>query len=166
MTNHFASILLPALAAGMLFAEAPIPRPAPELKIGSTHLSSYRGRVVLLAFISTQCAHCQRASLVFEQLTHEFGNSLQVAELALSPDVAGFAKRLGLSFPVSDCSGEEARSFLGLPSTTALGTPQVVVIDRSGMIRAQSERVGTPMLQSADYLRSLLRAVLRTEGAR
>jgi len=41
-----------------------------------------------------------------------------------------------------------------------LGTPQVVAIDGTGIIRAQSERLGTPMLQTADYLRSLLNAML------
>jgi hypothetical protein len=37
----------------------------------------------------------------------------------------------------------------------------VVVIDRAGMIRAQSERTGTPTLQSAEFLRGLLQAILR-----
>jgi hypothetical protein len=36
-----------------------------------------------------------------------------------------------------------------------------VAIDRAGIIRAQSEREGTPLLQTADTLRSLLIALLR-----
>ena len=35
-----------------------------------------------LAFISTQCVHCQRASAVFEQLEQEYAGKLQVAEVA------------------------------------------------------------------------------------
>jgi peroxiredoxin len=161
-------LVLALCVRGTLLAQPAIPRPAPELKIGSARLSAYRGRVVLLAFISTQCAHCQRASQVFEQLSHEFGANLQVVDVAFNeaPDLAGFAKRLGLTYPVSQCSAEEARAFLGIPPGSRLGTPQVVVIDRSGMIRAQSETLGTPMLQSAEYLRGLLQAILRTEVKR
>jgi peroxiredoxin len=162
--NLIAAIIL----AGTIFAQAPVPRPAPELSVNGVPLTNYHGRVVLLAFISSQCSHCQAASLVFEQLSHEFGAGLQPVALAFdeAPDLASFVKRLGLTFPVGKCSGAEARLFLGLPTGMPLATPQVVVIDRSGVIRAQSERVGTPMLQSADYLRSLLRAVLRKGAAR
>ena len=127
-------------------------------------LSSYRGHVVLLAFISTQCPHCQRASGVFEQLLHEFAGKLQVAEIAAfgeTSDVAAFEKRFGLTFPVGISTSDAAHDFLGLARGTRVGTPQVVVIDRRGMIRAQSERLGSPILQTPDYLHDLLKAVMR-----
>lgn len=153
----------------VLFGQAPVPRPAAELKIvqgsGQTAmLSSYRGRVVLLAFISTQCSHCQRASVVFEQLAREFASKVQVAEIAFDEgaDGAAFKKRFGLTFPVGTGTSDAAHAFLGIPPGARLGTPQVVAIDRTGVIRAQSERSGTPMLQTADYLRSLLNALLRS----
>ena len=146
-----------------LTAQGPVPRPAPELKIGTATLSSWRGRVVLLTFISTECPHCQRASKVFEQLSHEFTGSLQVAEVAFNEnaDTAAFAQRFGLSFPVGVGSTDAVHDFLGLARGERLGTPQVVVIDRSGVIRAQSERLGSPILQTYDYLRELLKAVAR-----
>jgi peroxiredoxin len=129
----------------------------------SAMLSSYRGRVVLLAFISTQCVHCQRASLVFEQLSHEFGGRLQVAEVAFdeAADSAAFTKRFGLTFPVGISTSDLAHDFLGITRGGRLGTPQVVIIDRSGVIRAQSERLGSPILQTRDYLSALLKAVAR-----
>jgi peroxiredoxin len=166
--------LIALLAATLtLPAQGPVPRPAPELKIveasgKSAMLSSYRGRVVLLAFISTQCGHCQRASLVFEQLSHEFGGRLQVAEVAFdeAADPAAFAKRFGLKFPVGANSSDAAHAFLGVAPGARLGTPQVVAIDRTGVIRAQSERLGTPLLQTPDYLRDLVNAMLRLEAKR
>ena len=160
--------VLIALSAGCLtlIAQGPVPRPAPELKImeasgKTTMLSSLRGRVVLLAFISTQCPHCQRASVVFEQLSHEFAGKLQVAAVAFDEgaDVAAFTKRFGLSFPVGTSTSDQARDFLGVARGARLGTPQVVAIDRAGTIRAQSERLGSPVLQTSDYLRALLRAM-------
>ena len=151
-----------------LRAQGPVPRAAPELKIveasgRTTMLSSYRGRVVLLAFISTQCVHCQRASGVFEQLAREFGGKLQVAALAFNEggDTADFSRRFGLTFPVGASTDETAHDFLGIGHGMRLGTPQVVVIDRSGVIRAQSERLGSPILQTHEYMLGLLKAVAR-----
>jgi len=160
-------MLILALAGGSLWGQAAVPRPAPELKIIQSSgeiatLSSYRGRVVLLAFISTQCVHCQKASEVFEQLGREYAGTVQVAEVAFDDgaDVAAFKKRFGLTFPVGISTSDAVHAFLGIPPDARLGTPQVVAIDRAGIIRAQSERLGTPMLQTAEYLRGLLNAML------
>lgn len=163
------------LVAGSLalWAQGPVPRPAPELKIveasgQTTMLSEYRGRVVLLAFISTQCVHCQRASVVFEQLSREFAGRLQVAEAAFDEkaDTAAFSKRFGLTFPVGAMTSDAAHAFLGVAAGARVGTPQVVAIDRTGVIRAQSERLGTPLLQTPEYLRGVVKAMLKPEPVR
>ena len=154
--------LIGLLASVALCAQAPVPRPAPELRIGTQTLSSWRGRIVLLAFISTECPHCRRVSGVFELLSHEV-SGLRVAEVAFNEnaDAPAFAKRFGLSFPVGVSTSDLAHDFLGLPRGARMGTPQVVVIDRAGVIRAQSERLGSPILQTREYLSELLKAVAR-----
>ena len=164
-------VLMLVLAASALWGQGAVPRPAPELKIVQVsgeiaRLSSYRGRLVLLAFISTQCVHCQRASAVFEQLGREFADKLQVVEVAFDEgaDVAAFKTRFGLTFPVGIGTSDAVHAFLGIPQGARLGTPQVVAIDRAGVIRAQSERLGTPLLQTAEYLRRLLNAMLGSRG--
>jgi hypothetical protein len=84
-----------------------------------------------------------------------------VAEVAFNEhaDTARFSKQFGLSFPVGVSTSDQAHDFLGIPRGARLGTPQVVLIDRRGMIRAQSERLGSPILQTHDYLRELLQAM-------
>jgi peroxiredoxin len=156
-----------------LLAQGPVPRPAPELKIvdasgKATALSSYRGSVVLLAFVSTQCGHCQRASLVFERLAQEFAGRLRVMEAAFDEgaDTKEFRQRFGLTFPVGTTTSDTTHAFLGIAAGTRVGTPQVVVIDRTGMIRAQSERLGSPLLQTSDFLRALVNAIFKQEAAR
>jgi hypothetical protein len=42
--------------------------------------------------------------------------------------------------------------------------PQIVVIDREGVIRAQSGRSGDPNLENENYLRNLIDSLLK-EGA-
>jgi hypothetical protein len=135
------------LLAASGWGQVNVPRPAPELEIvessgRTTKLSSYRGDVVLLGFIVTSCSHCQAVSREFEKLQTEFGpRGFHVAE----------AGRIGVG---------EMRAFLGLSSAIRVSTPQVVLIDRIGMIRAQSAPEGTPMLQSADVLRGLIQSML------
>jgi thiol-disulfide isomerase/thioredoxin len=154
------NILIALFGSVAMMAQGSVPRPAPEIKIGTATVSNWRGHVVLLAFISTECPHCQRASAVFEQLSHELAG-LRVAEVAFNEggDTAAFIKKFGLSFPLGLGSVDAAHDFLGISRGARLGTPQIVIIDRSGMIRAQSERLGSPILQTHDYLYALLKAV-------
>jgi hypothetical protein len=53
-------------------------------------------------------------------------------------------------------------SYLGRAGNEVLSIPQVVVIDRSGTIRATSGgRLGDPKLEDESYLRGLIDALLR-----
>ena len=95
------------------------------------------------------------------QAIEKFAGRLQVAEVAFDEggDTAAFTKRFGLTFPVGASTSDQAHDFLGITRGARLGTPQVVAIDRKGVIRAQSERLGSPILQTHDYLRGLLNAL-------
>jgi peroxiredoxin len=162
-----------AATAALAMAQPAVPRPAPEFQIveasgNGTKLSSLRGDVVLLAFVVTTCPHCQAASRQFEKLKAEFGSrGLRVAEAAFDDngDVSGYVRRLALTFPVGRSNRTDVRAFLGVGQDVRIGTPQVVLIDRGGMIRAQSAPEGTPMLQSADVVRGLIDAMLRRNPA-
>ena len=162
---RFACILLAAAAAS---AQVKAPRPAPEFQVvepsGRTaKLSSYRGDVVLLAFIVTGCSHCQAATKEFEKLQADFGRrGFRAAAVAFdeNADVARYVARFGITFPVGRTSPDEMRAFLGIPRDQRIATPQVVLINRIGIIRAQSAPEGTPMLQSPDVLRALIEALL------
>lgn len=165
-----------AARIGLLFvlitaasAQPALPRPAPEFQVRepsgrTTMLSSYRGHVVVLAFVVTACPHCQALSTELQKLAEEFGpRGFRVAEAAFDEggDVAGFVKKLSLTYPVGQCSREQMRGFLQMSWNGRIGTPQVVVIDRTGMIRAQSAPGGSPLLQQADVLRGLISSLLQ-----
>src|SRR5450631_3825593 len=69
--------LLVALALG-LQAAAPVPRPTKEFTIilpsgKQSLLSSYRGKVVMAAFMFTTCPHCQALSKIITKLQGELG---------------------------------------------------------------------------------------------
>ncbi len=161
------------LMAVALSAQVRVPRPAPELVIAGpaaheVRLSSLRGRVVLLAFVLTTCGHCQEASKGFEHLRDQFGSrGFEVVEAAINDnaDSATYTRQLNLRFPVGVTQRANALRFLGIRGDQRIGLPQVVLIDRTGMVRAQSAPEGSPMLQSEDVLRGLIERLL-SQGRR
>ena len=155
------NVVIALLAGGLaLRAQGPVPRPAPDLKIGTAALSSWRGHVVLLAFISTECPHCQRVSGVFEQLLHEFAG-LRVAELAFNDgaDTAAFSQAVRTELPGGHCHHRPDARLPGDRARGAAGNAASCCDRPIGAIRAQSERLGSPILQTHDYLYALLKAV-------
>jgi peroxiredoxin len=132
-------------------------------------LSSYRGKVVLVQFLYTTCPHCRDAARIYGKLQAELGpQGLQVVGVAFNPEVQGKADVVGnfvatnsVGFPVGMASAENVLSFLGISIVERYVVPQIVVIDRKGMIRAQSEPLGTAQLQEESYMRTLLDGLLK-----
>jgi hypothetical protein len=68
---------------------------------------------------------------------------------------------LKLAFPVGYASKGEVDAYLSRGRDETLNIPQIVVIDRSGTIRATSGgRGGAPALEDSGTLRSLVEALL------
>ena len=91
-------------------------------------LVSLRGKVVLLNFWATWCLECRPEMPVFEHLQREFAaQGLSVVGINAREGTAairGYAKELGLSFPlVLDPKGEinAAYGVIGLPTTFLIG---------------------------------------------
>lgn len=123
------------------------PRPSPDFTINIVngqplHLSQYRGKVVVLAFIITTCPHCQAATRMLSGLQKEFGpRGLQVLEAAISmqPDmeVPKFIETYSPAFPVGSTSYQEVMTYMGYGPKERRYTPYVTFIDRAGMIQGQ-----------------------------
>src|SRR5436309_10730310 len=105
---------------------AEIPRPAPELAINfgpvakQVHLSEYRGKTVVLAFILTYCSHCQAVIRGLIKDQQELGpKGLQVLACAIEDMAAsalpGFRRQFAPPFPVGYNTNAEAVKFLQHP---------------------------------------------------
>lgn len=139
-----------ALAVGLSFPAlfaAEVPRPAPELVIRQVNkpqllLSQFRGKVVAVEFLQTTCPHCQDCSALLNKMLQEYGQrgfqpiGIAFNEMAtmLVPD---YVNQLGLKFPVGVGTREEAISYLQHPVVEMMYVPQLIFIDRKGIIRAQ-----------------------------
>jgi len=140
--------LLPLLlCTASLAAAAEIPRPSPDFAVylndgRQIHISEYKGKVVVFAFILTGCSHCQFTSQVLTKMQQDYGSrGLQVIASAINEMsklyVPDFIKNFHPAYPVGYNERDAAEDFLQHPAIYRLLMPQVVVIDRKGTIRAQ-----------------------------
>ena len=160
------------LFAAIALAIPPVPRKSPEFTIvepggKQTLLSSYRGKVVLLGFFATYCVHCQNTSKVFNSLQDAFGSEgLQAIGVAFNADadeakVKEFHRLFAPSYPVGLSKTDTVISYLGISVMERFVYPQVVLIDRKGNIRAQSDVKGTAELQDMTGLRPQIEKLLK-----
>lgn len=142
-----------AVVVGLVSGLAPltgasIPRPSPEFAVKLTSgrqllLSSYRGKVVVLMFISTDCEHCQKTCReIMEPLQKKYGSrDLQILAVAFNQMAAmlvpDFIKKNGVTFPVGADTLESVYAYLDRSTTLRTYVPIMVFIDRKGIIRSQ-----------------------------
>jgi thiol-disulfide isomerase/thioredoxin len=163
-------------------AAPPVPRPAKELDVaepnGTHHLlSSYKGKVVVVQCLFTTCPHCQAFSHdVLTKMQTDYGpRGFQALGLAFNepagaapgtaPDagmVKSYAMQFAPNFPVGPAARDTAFSFLGFSVMERIVVPQLAVIDRKGMIVAETEGNPdtAPKLQQEAYLRGLVESLL------
>ncbi len=167
MKNILTSLAGLAVFAAILFAaETNTPRKAPELAFnvpgqGQKLLSQYRGKVVALEFIFTTCPHCQAASRVMTKYQQEFGSrGFQALDVAINDNadlaVDNFVKDYQVGFPVGWTTRDQMLTFMGFSMAERFVVPQLVLIDRKGMIHYQ-----TPPLGDEAYLKMMAEDAIR-----
>jgi thiol-disulfide isomerase/thioredoxin len=167
-----------------LSAQEPVtPRQAPELAFnvpgeGQQLLSKYKGKVVALEFILTTCPHCQAESKVMTKLQQEYGpRGFQALDVAINgldegrtPEqadqlVAAFKNSFQVGFPVGWVPRDQFLSFTGFSIMQYLVVPQLLLIDRRGVIRYQTPAKGDEVSRKESTIRSRLEELL-SEPAR
>jgi peroxiredoxin len=140
------ALLICLIAAAAPPAEAQVLRASPEYEVKLTTgkrllLSSYRGKVVVLMFVQTNCPHCLETCLLMEKLHKEYSpRGLQTLAVGFNDMalmlVPEFIQRTGATFPIGYDNREPVIAYLQ-PKVPALSLPVIVFIDRKGMIRGQ-----------------------------
>ncbi len=170
-----ATAVLLGLSLSAVFAEAPVPRPSPEFVISypggkQALLSSYKGKVVLLEFIFTTCPHCQVTSQMVSKLNTEFGpKGFQPLAVAVNPMalmlVPDFVRDFHVNFQVGASERDPALSFLQINGADRWVVPQMVLIDRKGVIRMQTPPLGDAKMQDEQFIRTEIEKLLNEGGA-
>ncbi|HEX3396863.1 MAG TPA: TlpA disulfide reductase family protein [Steroidobacteraceae bacterium] len=176
---------LPTLAAALLgltllgsqcaLAAPPLPRQSPEFSIKApdgetTQLSGFKGKVVVLEFLFVRSQHCIRVAQTLNQLQGEMGaRGLQAVGVAFdAPNAAvtggeylsAMTAALNLTYPVGYAEKQSVDTYLGRTGNELLSIPQMVIIDRTGTIRAVTGSQTNPALENPDALRTLLASLL------
>src|SRR5260370_11864160 len=161
-----------ALGGSRLGGTAAVLRKSAEFNIvepsgKQTQLSSFKGKVVLIEFLLTNCPHGMRVSDTLTTLHKELGpRGFQPIAIAFDlnitgPKVTNFAQRFGITYLMGYTSSDKVDAYLGREPADRLQVPQIVVIDRAGVIRAQSRPQGDPNLEQENPLRYLINALLK-----
>jgi peroxiredoxin len=135
-------------------------------------LSSLRGKVVVMEFLFIKSEHCLRVAETLNKLHGELGpRGFQPIGIIFDPPnapntggplIMAMATYFKLTFPIGYTSKESVDSYLGRTENEILNIPQVVVIDRTGMIRATSGgKGGDTRLEDENSLRNLIDGLLK-----
>jgi peroxiredoxin len=178
-------IMLAMLATVIITSAFALPsvtvsRKSPEFTITepsgrTTMLSSFKGKVVVMEFLFIKSQHCIRVATTLNKLNSELGpRGFQAVGIVFDPPnspsgteqlLPSLVDYLKLTYPLGYASKDQVDGYLGRNGNEVLNIPQVVVIDRAGMVRATSGgRGGDPALEDENALRNLIEGLLK-EGA-
>ena len=168
------AVLILVMAASA--APPAVPRQSPDFTINEpsgkqVQLSSFKGKVVMIEFFFLRSQSCLDLAQTMNKLNAEFGSRgfqpIAVAFPAPQSDanaalVGYMAENFKLTYPVGYTSKEDVDKYLSRGEKEMLRIPQVVIIDRAGMIRAQTGgRDGNLNLVNESSLRAMLEGLLK-----
>lgn len=155
-------------------AQAQVPRPSPEFVISLPSgqqllLSQYRGKVVAIEFLLTTCPHCQTCSSLLDKLYKEYSpRGFQPLGVAFNPMagmlVPDYVKGLQLSFPVGVSERDPVLDYLRHSSSLRMLVPQLVFVDRKGVIRAQHAGDSDFFKDEEKNMRAQIEVLLKEPG--
>lgn len=160
------SRLLICVALGMAAATTPISaapvdlmnQTLPDLDNKPRRLADWKGKIVVANFWATWCGPCRDEIPEFVQLQNTYRDrGVQFVGIAVDnrKEVAAFAKRYGINYPVLQAE-ETGLAMMPLAGNTLGGLPFTFIINREGKIVATAPgRISKARLESA--LQPLLR---------
>jgi peroxiredoxin len=108
-----------------------------DLKTQMHDLGDYRGKIVIVDFMKTDCPHCKALAATLENAKVRYGNRVAVLSIVMPPDTTAIVERFAndnnLTTPfLFDC-GQVAFSYIR-PKTNSISLPHLYIVDREGMI--------------------------------
>ena len=108
----------------------------PDSKVQQHDLADYRGKVVILEFMQTSCAHCEAFNPVLAQVQKKYGDRVAILGVVNPPSdinrVNAYIVANKVTYPILMDCGQVAYSYL---RTGTFDTPHIYLIDANGGIR-------------------------------
>lgn len=121
-------------------------RPAPDFRLPDSKgrtvgLADFKGKLLLIEFMSTTCPHCQKFTAVLNGVSAKFKGRAAVIGVAAYPDtaetVAAFIQNYKAGYPILlDPAHKAALDYLKPPPPNyGFSIPHLFLVDQSGYIR-------------------------------
>jgi peroxiredoxin len=135
------------LCAVSLFAAGELSgRRAPGFALPDSSLryhdpQDYRGRILIVDFMATNCPHCATLSRILEQVKSHYGGKVAVLSIVNPPadnqnTVSRYAAAHKVTSPILFDCGQVAASYLRVtPQKPTFDVPHIFIIDPQGTIR-------------------------------
>ena len=142
---RFFGILL--LSAASLLASGELSnRRAPGFALPDTNykhtydLQDFRGKVVLIDIMKTDCPHCMLLSTTLEKVKSKYGDKVGILSVVLPPEtpenVMKYMEKNKITTPIVFDQGQMTISYFNAkPGQGNIDVPHLFVIDKNGMIR-------------------------------
>lgn len=100
----------------------------------------YRGRLLLIDIMKTECPHCIPFARVLERVKNRYGDRIHVLSIVNPPDnqqtVASFVARHKVSYPILFDFGQAVAAMLNItPQNPTIKLPTLLIVDSNGIIR-------------------------------
>lgn len=110
----------------------------PDSKMQVFDLADYRGKIVILEFMQTTCAHCNAFASVLQQIEQKYGNRVQILSVVKAPEdnagkVGEYISAHKIDYPILFDAGQMAFSYV---RSGNIVFPHIYLIDANGMIRS------------------------------
>jgi len=122
--------------------------------------------VVVLAFISTTCPHCQHTTQILSAFQNEYGpRGVQFLAAAFNPDAAqlvpGFIAQFRPAFPVGSAERDSVLEYEQASLVKTNYVPELIFIDRHRVIRAQYDGGNQFFNEQEKNIREMLDTLLK-----
>lgn len=129
------------VAAGPLTGQRAASFTLPDSNSKFHDLLDYRGKVVVIDVMKTDCPHCVTFSRTLERVKARYGDRVQVLSIVTLPDnattVGNYIAKHKVTSPVLFDSGQATAALLKItPRNPTVTLPTVLVLDQQGIIRA------------------------------
>jgi peroxiredoxin len=109
----------------------------PDSKMKVYDLADYRGKIVILEFMQTNCPHCSTAADALRAVEQQYGSKIQIIAVVSAKDekdytVASYAQGHHVDYPILFDFGQMMYSYV-LQAQVVF--PHIYVIDGYGTIR-------------------------------
>jgi peroxiredoxin len=119
-------------------------RRAPGFSLPSSNdrqedLGDYRGKIVLIDIMKTDCEHCRVFARILQKALFRYGDKIAVLSIAPAPDspttAAKFISENNIQYPILFDCGQVVYSYvLPNPLNPRIDLPHLYIVDRNGYI--------------------------------